>query len=98
MLRKMHPSLSEKYYSKLIPGLDYELLQSKEKYFTEFKVIGGLRFFKYFHNEDLVEEDGFGDIEFFSNGRKTDALVCKTDCVLASVNKNSFNMINKKIQ
>ena len=94
----MHSSILEKYYDKLIPGLEYEHLQSKDKYFTEFKSIGSIRLFKYFHNEDLIEGDGFGDVEFFKNSKKSDALVCKTDCILASINKNAFNVINKKIQ
>jgi len=88
----------DKYYNNLVPGLEYEKLMHKDKFFTEFKAVGGIRVFKYFYNQELSETDGFGDVEFFNDTKKNDAMVCLTDCVLVSINKNQLSMMHKRIE
>ena len=88
----------DSYYNKLIDGVDYQELSNKSVFFTPFVKKGQLRFFKYNFKRELIDGDGFGDHGFFNNIKHNDAMVCTSDVMFATINKNQFYSYNKKVQ
>lgn len=86
------------YYNGLVENVDYQDLQQKEKYFTGFVKTGQFRYFKYNWKKELVDGDGFGDQGFFNNTKRSDAMICTSDVIFATINKNQFFGYNKKVQ
>jgi len=69
----------------------------KEKFFSVFIKTGQFRFFKYNFKKELIDGDGFGDEGFFNNTLRSDAMVCTSDVVFATINKNQFCSYNRKV-